>query len=119
MREQLAEYAVTKHGAARLYARGLPLTQVQDVLEFGREVHTRGAVIHAVGRKEVEYAKLLAADIADLEGWHIVCSRQGDIITAYRNRSFRGLRPQRRSRSYRYLQKERGTLGTGQTVTIC
>lgn len=104
MNEQLAEYAVTKHGEARLYARGLPLAQVQDVFEFGREVHTRGAVIHAVGRKEVEHAKLFAADIANLEGWHIVCSRQGDIITAYRNRSLRGLRPRRRSRSYRFLQ---------------
>jgi hypothetical protein len=119
MREQLAEYAVTKHGAARLYARGLPLAQVRDVLEFGREVHTRGAVIHAVGRKEVEYAKLLAADIADLEGWHIVCSRQGAIIKAYRNRNLRGLRPRRRTRSNRYLQKQLGATGTRQTVTIC
>jgi hypothetical protein len=28
MREQLAEYAVTKHGAARLCARGLVLARV-------------------------------------------------------------------------------------------
>jgi len=119
MREQLAEYAVTKHGEARLYARGLPPAQVQAVFEFGREVHTRGAVIHAVGRKEVEYAEHCAADIADLEGWHIVCSRQGDIITVYRNRNLRGLRPRRRTRTNRYLQKERGAIETRQTATTC
>jgi len=119
MRERLAEYAVTKHGDARLYARGLHPEQVHDVLEFGKEVHTRGTVIHGVGRKEVEYAKLLAADIADFEGWHVVCSRPGYIITAYLNRNLRGLRPRRRTRSNRYLQKKRGARGTGQTVTTC
>jgi hypothetical protein len=38
-----------------------------------------------------------------------VCSRQGDVITAYRNHDLRGLRPQRRTRSDRYL-RSRGSV---------
>jgi hypothetical protein len=77
---------------------------MKSILAFGREVHTRGAVIYAVGRREVERARTISEDISEFEGWHIVCSRQGEIITVYKNRDLRGLRPRRRTRSDRFLR---------------
>ena len=103
---EVAGYTLTKHGATRLSARGLPVARLRGVFEFGREVHTRGAIIHVVGRNEVAYANKFAADITDLEGWHVVCSREGHLITAYRNRDLRGLRPHSRTRSDRYSRNK-------------
>jgi hypothetical protein len=40
-------------------------------------------------------------DISDLEGWHIVCGHSGVILTVYKNRSLRRLRPVYRTRNNR------------------
>lgn len=103
----LLGYTLTEHGRSRLSARRLSVTGLEGVFEFGREVHTRGAIIHVVGRNEVEYANRCAADISDLEGWHVVCSREGTLITAYRNHDLRGLKPRRRTRSERSIRNDR------------
>jgi hypothetical protein len=100
----MAEHKFTQHGRDRASARRLSPLMRQTVFDFGREVHTRGAVIYVVGNKEVTEAKAFSEDISEIEGWHIVCSRQGEIITAYRNRDLRGLRPRHRTRSDRYLR---------------
>ncbi len=98
----MAGRKLTQHGRNRACARRLSPEMMQAVFDFGREVHTRGAVIYVVGIKEVTQAKGLSIDISEVEGWHIVCSRGGDVITVYRNRDLRGLRPRHRTRSDRY-----------------
>jgi hypothetical protein len=95
---------LTEHAETRANARGIAQCDMESILAFGREVHTRGAVIYAVGRREVERAEAISEDISELEGWHIVCSRQGEIITVYKNRDLRGLRPRRRTRNDRFLR---------------
>jgi hypothetical protein len=95
---------LTEHAVTRANARRLAPCDMESILAFGREVHTRGAVIYAVGRREVERARTISEDIAEFEGWHIVCSRRGEIITVYKNRDLRGLRPRRRTRNDRYLR---------------
>jgi hypothetical protein len=100
----MSEFKLTQHGRDRASSRGLSPLMMQAVFSFGREVHTRGAVIYAVGNKEVTQAKASSEDISEIEGWHIVCSRQGEVITVYRNRDLRGLRPRHRTRSDRYLR---------------
>jgi hypothetical protein len=71
--------------------RGIPAELVETVIEYGRAVHTRGAVIHAIGRKEVErYREDI--DLSQCEGVQVVCSVEGTVLTVYRNHSFRGLR---------------------------
>jgi hypothetical protein len=104
---EVAGYKLTKHGESRLFGRGLRQMSLEQVLEFGREVHTRGAIIHVVGRNEVAQAARVSADISEVEGWHVVCSRQGTLITAYRNHDLRGLRPRRRTRNERFISNGR------------
>lgn len=89
------------HAWQRINGRGLSLDAIQRVIKFGRAVHVRGATIFAVGRKESTRFGHEGIDLSDVEGIQVVCSNDGVIMTVYRNRDFRGLRPRRqRARQY-------------------
>ncbi len=89
-------FGLTHHAQQRMDMRGFSSSDVNQVLLYGRRVHVRGAVIYAVGRKEIAQYAELGIDLSDLDGLQVVCSNDGAIITVYRNRDFRGLRPKRR-----------------------
>ena len=92
-------HALTRHAARRMQQRALSADMLREVLAFGREVHSRGATIYAVGRKEVAIARRDGIDLAGAEHVHVVCTAEGTVLTAYRNRDFRDLRSEpRRSR---------------------
>lgn len=86
---------MTRHAAQRMQQRALSPDVLREVLAFGREVHVRGAIIYAVGRKEVESLAREGVDIADAEDVHVVCGEDGTVMTAYRTPDFRSLRPGR------------------------
>lgn len=80
----------TEHAQKRMSARSINEWQIDQVMRFGREAHTRSAVIYAVGRKEV---KAFGRFLEPCEGIHVLCSPQnGAIITTYRNRDLSGLK---------------------------
>jgi hypothetical protein len=83
---------LTRHATARMTHRGVSDGAVETVIEYGRTVYTRGAVIHAIGRREVEHYRQEDIDLSDCEGLQVVCSTDGAVMTVYRNHSFRGLR---------------------------
>lgn len=90
---------ITKHAWTRMSARRISQTALTAVINYGRVVYVRGAKIYVIGRKEVEAFLRKGIKLTDFEGIHVVCSPEGNILTTYRNRDFRGLRP--RSRRYR------------------
>jgi hypothetical protein len=87
------ETCLTDHALKRMTARGLSLDAVHAVMDYGRLVYTRGAAICAIGRKEVKRFARQGIDLSRYEGVQVVCSHDGAVMTAYRNRDFRGLRP--------------------------
>jgi len=89
---------LTKHAWQRMGARGLREAAVRAALDYGRVVHVRGAAIYAIGRKEVSRCQRHGIDLSRYEGIQVVCMPYGTVLTAYRNRDFRGLRPRRRRR---------------------
>lgn len=91
------ESTLTDHAWKRMNARGLSSTAVEAALEYGRVAHVRGAAIYAIGRKEVDEYANYGVDLKHHEGVQVVCKPSGAILTAYRNRDFRGLRPSRRN----------------------
>ena len=93
-------HELTHHAWSRMCARSLSPDMVSRVLNCGRVVHIRGATIYAVGRKEIKRFRNKSIDLSDVEGVQVVCSTSGGIMTVYRNRNFRGLRPRLR-RPYR------------------
>lgn len=92
---------LTKHATERMNTRGLQPGAVAAAIAYGRVIHIRGADIHAIGRREVELYERDGIDLARYEGVQVVCSPEGAILTVYRNRNFRGLRPRRGRRHIR------------------
>lgn len=97
---------LTAHAATRMSERKLTSEHIEAALAFGREIHTRGVTIFAVGQKEVRGAQAASVDISKFEGIHVLCGRDGDVVTVYRNLNLRGLRPRTRTRSDRYLRSK-------------
>ena len=88
---------LTDHALKRIGERGIPAPAIEAALLHGHVFHVRGAEIHALGRKDVLRHKKSGIDLAAYEGTQVVCTSDGAaIITAYRNRDFRGLRPHQR-----------------------
>ena len=88
---------LTRHAWERMGRRGISPDVIQKVLSFGREVYDRGAIKYVVGKKEISYYACEGINLSKLNGMQVVCSQNGDILTVYRNRDFRGVRPCRRS----------------------
>lgn len=84
---------LTNHAWERMTARTLNLEAVEAVFDYGRLVHVRGAEVYAIGRREVDFYAKMGIDLQLFEGIQVVCSPDGAILTVYRNRNFRGLRP--------------------------
>ncbi len=84
---------LTRHARVRAQSRSISNEQIDLALDWGREVHVRGAWIYVVGRKEVAHAARFDVQLEEVEGVHVVCSSGGAVITVYRNRSLSGLRP--------------------------
>jgi len=80
------------HANERLEQRNIEIETVEAVLDYGREVFTRGAVVHAIGRREIQQWEREGIDLSRYDGVQVVCSHDGNILTVYRNRDFRGLR---------------------------
>ncbi len=87
-----AVHRLTRHAHTRMAARRLSPSAIDAVLRYGRAVHVRGARIHAIGRREVARYLGVGVDLSAYEGIQVVCSPGGLVLTAYRNRDFRGLR---------------------------
>lgn len=100
MRATPQYHTLTGHAYRRMTARSLSYDAVTAALTFGRSVRTRSADIHVIGRKEVEPYRHQGIDLSSFEGIQLVWALDGTVITVYRNRNFRGLRPRRRQRRY-------------------
>lgn len=88
--------SLTYHAWQRMCSRHLSPAAIEAALDYGRIVYVRGAVIHAIGRNEVERYRREGIDLSKHEGVQVVCSSDGAVLTVYRNRDFRGLRPRNR-----------------------
>ena len=94
--EPQQSFAFTSHAIHRMDERGISQEAVDLAVSYGRAVHERGATIYAIGRKEVQRYRSQGVDLSDQEGIQVVCNKAGGIMTVYRNRDFRSLRPRRR-----------------------
>jgi len=96
---------LTDHARRRMSERSISPNAVATVLLYGRDTHVRGAVIYAVGRKEILASRQRGRDLSTCEGIHVVCASDGQVITTYRNHDFRSLKPRRR---HRFGRRNRG-----------
>ena len=84
---------LSRHADRRMAQRRISAAAIELALDYGRTVYTRGAVVHAIGRNEIARWAELGIDLSPHDGLQVVCSADGAVITVYRDRNFRGLRP--------------------------
>jgi hypothetical protein len=89
-----------------LFAGRFSAATLDIVVSFGREVHARGATIYVIGRKEIHAGHQHAIELSELDGVHVICDRQGRVLTVYRNRDLRDLKPRRGAKKYRRNQRQ-------------
>jgi hypothetical protein len=100
---QSSPFHLSRHAHKRMGARSISQVDLSMVFRYARIVHVRKARIFVVGRREVARWRHEGVDLSKLEGIHVVCAADNDtVITVYRNRDLRGLRPRRRRRSSRH-----------------
>ena len=77
----------TDHALLRMAQRGVSYAQVERVLQYGRKIYHRGALIFLVGKREIRRLAGFVDDIHELEGLHVVVNSECVVITTYRNRA--------------------------------
>ena len=92
------ELVITAHAGARMGERRIRADAVEAAVRHGRIFHVGGAEIHVIGKKDVMRHLRRGVDLAVHEGVHVVCSpAERVVLTVYRNKDFRGLRPRHRN----------------------
>jgi hypothetical protein len=89
---------LSRHAEERMDARSIGAEAIEGVMRCGRVVYSNKARIYFVGRKEVRQHARQGIDISAWEGIHVVTSLNGVVMTTYRNREIRHLRPRRRAK---------------------
>jgi hypothetical protein len=83
----------TSHAKKQMQSRGISDAAIEAALDYGRVVFTRGATLYVIGRKEIEKEARRGVDLGGFNGIHVVCAKDGVVITTYRNRKLKGSRP--------------------------
>jgi len=76
---------VSNHARKRMQSRGISRDSLLTCLLFGKRVHARGAVIHFLGRRQIQQRIPWTSGAEKLEGLHVVVV-DGEVVTVYRNR---------------------------------
>lgn len=106
------ETVLTAHALTRMEERHIPADAVQAALCHGRVYHVRGAEIHAIGQRDIQRHQRRGIDLAPYEGIQIVCAADGrTVLTVYRSRNFRKLRP--RCRRLAGARRMKRAIGVG------
>ncbi len=92
-------YPFTLHATLRMQQRGIPGHLVEEVLTYGRIIHSRGVTFRVVGKKEVARFAQKGIDLSHAEGIHVLMESDGSVITTYRNHDLRKIRPYKRKHS--------------------
>ncbi len=85
---------ITKHAEVRMNKRGITRQMIELVLMFGRKIYARGVVFYVIGKREIQRFHDKEAALKNMEGIQVLTSVDGVIITTYRNKNLRAIRPE-------------------------
>ncbi len=100
-RDALSSLPITLHASERMTSRRINSTAIELVMQYGQLHRTRKANIYVIGKKDVLFHAKRGTDLAAYEGIQVLCSANDDtVITVYRNKNLRTLRPQSRGKRF-------------------
>lgn len=80
------------HAHKRAAQRGVKQKMVAHLLRFGRKRYQNGAVYYSAGRKEIAKHQQVCPELKQMNGYHMVMSTTGEILTVFRNQDFKMIR---------------------------
>jgi len=87
-------FCLSAHAEKRMSERAIDLCQVQQAISYGRIIHSRRARFYVIGKKELACLHHQGVEASHLENIQVVVDeRSNTILTVYRNRDFRQIRP--------------------------
>lgn len=92
---------LTRHAKIRAAQRGISLETIHAVLNYGSCHHDHGADHYLLGWREVEFHANHGVDLKLFEGYCVVCTPTGEVMTVYRYPRPRHRRPRLHPRSSR------------------
>lgn len=91
------DFSLSHHAIRRMSQRAINPAQVQLALEYGRLIHSRHATFYVIGKKEVQRQGKKGMDLRLMEGLQVVVNEKTNLVmTVYKNKDLRQIRPQRR-----------------------
>ena len=96
-------YFLSTHAWCRAHERSIGLDAIRIAIAWGRKNYVRGARVHTIGRKEIKRLRCeYNIDASRFEGVQVVCEPgENVILTVYRHRNLRALRPRTRRHNHR------------------
>ncbi len=96
----LPELTNSQHAQIREGQRGISQKQVVLAYQYGRVIHSRRAVYHVIGNKEIEKYGSIEPELKVMNGVQLVMSSNGTVLTAFRNKDLRRVRPFKHSHKH-------------------
>jgi hypothetical protein len=96
----LPELTNSQHAQIREGQRGISKKQVLLAYQYGRVIHARRAVYHVIGNKEIEKFDSIEPELKKMNGIQLVMSKNGTVITAFKNKDLRRVRPYKHSHKH-------------------
>ena len=94
-------FRLSQHAIKRMSQRAISPEQIRMALEYGRLIHSRNAKFYVVGKKEVQRHIREGLDLRMMEGLQVVVNEKKNLVmTVYKSRDFRQIRPQRRQQRH-------------------
>jgi len=88
------DFHLSKHAQLRMSQRSIDLEQIQKVLNYGRMIHSRRARFYVVGKKDTKRLSKNGVNTQGLENMQVLVEEKTNtIVTVYRNKNFRHIRP--------------------------
>ena len=95
------EVSLSTHAEQRMGLRGMSEIDIKLVLTYGREIYSRRAVFHVIGRKEIKKYASQCPALKALDGLHVLTvPDKGTVLTVYRNHDLRQIRPSKRKHKH-------------------
>lgn len=68
--------------------------------QYGRVIHSRRAVYHVIGNKEIKKYGGIVPELKNMNGVQLVVSANGTVLTAFKNKDLRKVRPYKHSHKH-------------------
>ena len=94
------ELTNSRHAQIREGQRGISKKQVMLAYQYGRVIHSRRAVYHVIGNKEIKKYGGIVPELKNMNGVQLVVSANGTVLTAFKNKDLRKVRPYKHSHKH-------------------